>query len=77
MKYPQDLRKTSHLSHSPYLSQMRIIGDFIRFSLMDLNGSIILQGNKHTVDISNLLSGFYLVKIDTRMNTLVRKIVKK
>jgi hypothetical protein len=58
-------------------SRLRIIGDFVRFSLMDLNGSVILQSNRNTVDISNLLSGFYLVKMDTRTNTLVRKIVKK
>jgi hypothetical protein len=58
-------------------SRLRIIGDFIRFSLMNLNGSVILQGNSNTVDISNLLSGFYLVKMDTRTNTLVRKIVKR
>jgi hypothetical protein len=52
-------------------------GDLSYMGIMDLNGSVILQSNRNIVDISNLLSGFYLVKMDTRTNTQVRKIVKR
>lgn len=54
---------------------------FTKVSLFNLQGSIIqnvtMNSNTTTLDVSNLTTGIYLVKIETEEGTAVQKIIKK
>jgi len=62
---------------NPTRDHLSVTGDFINLTLLNIKGMEIYRTNEKTMDISNLPTGFYLVKITCADNrVIIRKTVK-
>jgi len=63
---------------NPVENTLNISGDFTRFSLMNMNGAVLLQSSENAINVSNLPTGVYFLKIESDTNApVVKKIIKK
>jgi hypothetical protein len=57
---------------------LQVSGEFEQLTLMNVNGSTVAQSKENTIHISNLPTGVYLLKIDSKKNgEVIKKIVKQ
>lgn len=65
------------VSPNPATDYFQISGiEFIQLSLYDMNGRMITQSKQNTVSTSNIPSGIYFLKIDTKQyGTISKKII--
>lgn len=60
-----------------YINSSSVDMRFIAYQIMDINGQIMVINVKNNqIDISNLSSGVYLLKIDTEKGSVFKRIIK-
>jgi len=63
---------------NPVENTLNILGDFTHFTLMSVNGAVMLKSTENGVNVSNLPASVYLLKIESDKNApVVKKIIKK
>ncbi|MCX7929061.1 MAG: T9SS type A sorting domain-containing protein, partial [Patescibacteria group bacterium] len=62
------------VSPNPATDYFQISGvEFNQLSLYDMNGKVVNQSKQNTVSTSNIPSGVYFLKIDTKQHGTIRK----
>lgn len=77
---PKD--ETCTIFPNPAFNEITVVGEEINYlSIYDLKGNLIIDqkniGNKLVVNVSDLTSGIYVIKIYTDNSLIVKKIVKQ
>ncbi|MDR3219979.1 MAG: T9SS type A sorting domain-containing protein [Dysgonamonadaceae bacterium] len=66
------------VSSNPAGDYLQVSGEFEQLTLMNMKGSTVAQSKENTIRISNLPTGVYLLKIDSKKNgAVIKKIVKQ
>lgn len=63
---------------NPIEETLNISGEFTGYTLMNINGAVVLKSSENGLNVNNLPSGVYLLKIDSEGNKpVLKKIIKK
>lgn len=62
---------------NPTVDYININGDFTTVSIIDMAGKVIVKSTDRRIDVSSLVKGIYLIKIDTPTGSLTRKLMKQ
>jgi uncharacterized Fe-S center protein len=63
---------------NPASDYVQVSGEFEQLTLMDMNGSVISKSKENRLPVHTLLTGIYLLKIDSKTNgTVIKKIIIK
>ena len=65
-----------NIAPNPVNDFINIKGDFTKATLIDISGKVIFETKEHTISVSGLPEGIYLLKIESGSQVTVCKIVK-